>query len=814
MLDKSVKNTNLINLFFKCGIKSAVLHCFRGSQASHFHAKKPIKKTLTMKISKESWPILIVSNQFDTRNDESFRLRELAHELETEHGCKIVPCLSYEDAIELLLSRTDFGALVIDWDINRTNPAAKHSPASVLSAIRKRNPKIPVFLLTDWLEASDIPLEVINQLTGCLWKTSDTIEFLAGRIERHLVKYVKGLYPPFFGKLIDYSEEYKYAWHTPGHMGGTGFLRNPSGVALFKFFGENIFRSDLSISAPELGSLLDHSGVTGDAERNSARVFGADLTYYVLNGTSNVNQIIWRSIALPDDVVFVDRNCHKSLNYAMVNADAYPIYMKPRRNRWGIMGPVKLSELSEKSVAQKIKKSKIIPADLRPKTLKIAAITNSTYDGVCYNVKKLKRALEPIADNLHFDEAWYAYAKFYPIYDGFFGMTQDETTPTTPPIYVAQSTHKLLTAFSQASMLHVKNGGSRKINPDELNEAYMMHASTSPQYNMIASLDVATQMMEDSGESMWKDVIMMAIGLRKTVAKIAAELKSRNPNDWFFEIWQPRKVKVDKEILNFENVPTQYLAISQSAWILNSCDDWHGFEEIEDGYAMLDPIKLTFITPGINPDGSLSETGIPAAVVTNYLLEEGIVCEKTDYYSFLLLNSLGTNRAKQETLLSALLHFKNLYDANAPMEEAMSAFTQKNPKYKGIGLKDHCRAMHEFIKERKMLELMHKSFDLLPDQAMKPTQAYRNVVKKNVELVELKDMFGRIPAVMIVPYPPGIPMLMGGEVLNKKSKAVFDYLKARESFENKFCGYESEIHGIEKIERDGKIRFCTMCIKQ
>lgn len=113
-----------------------------------------------------------------------------------------------------------------------------------------------------------------------------------------------------------------------------------------------------------------------------------------------------------------------------------------------------------------------------------------------------------------------------------------------------------------------------------------------------------------------------------------------------------------------------------------------------------------------------------------------------------------------------------------------------------------------------MLELMHKSFDLLPDQAMKPTQAYRNVVKKNVELVELKDMFGRIPAVMIVPYPPGIPMLMGGEVLNKKSKAVFDYLKARESFENKFCGYESEIHGIEKIERDGKIRFCTMCIKQ
>ena len=766
-----------------------------------------------MKIVKESWPILIVSNQFDTRNDESFRLRELTHELEAEHECKIVPCLSYEDAIELLLRRTDFGAAVIDWDINRTNPDARHTPASVLSAIRKRNLKIPVFLLTDWLEASDIPLEVINQLTGCLWKTSDTIEFLAGRIERHLVKYVKGLYPPFFGKLIDYSEEYKYAWHTPGHMGGTGFLRNPSGVALFKFFGENIFRSDLSISAPELGSLLEHSGVIGDAEKNSARVFGADLTYYVLNGTSNVNQIIWRSVALPNDIVFVDRNCHKSLNYSIVNTDTFPIYMKPRRNRWGIMGPVRLSELTQKAISQKIKKREIIPGKNRPEKLKIAALTNSTYDGVCYNVKILKKALEPVAENIHFDEAWYAYAKFYPIYDGFFGMAGDEKSDKTPPIYVAQSTHKLLTAFSQASMLHVKNGGSKKVCPQELNEAYMMHASTSPQYNMIASLDVATRMMEDSGESMWKDVIMMAVGLRKTVAKISHELKERNPNDWFFEIWQPRKVKIGGETVDFENAPAAYLASTQSAWILSPDDDWHGFEGIEENYAMLDPIKLTFITPGINPDGSMADDGIPAAVVTNYLQGEGIVCEKTDYYSFLLLNSLGTNRAKQETLLSALLHFKNLYDTNAPMEEAMPHFTQKYPKYEGVGLRDHCRQIHEFIKKRGLLRLMHESFDAMPDQAMKPSDAYRNLVGKNVEFVELKDLFGRIPAVMIVPYPPGIPMLMGGEIVNKKSRAVFEYLKAREAFENEFCGYGSEIHGIEKIERGGKIRFKLMCVK-
>lgn len=767
-----------------------------------------------MKIIKDSWPILIVSNQFDTRNDESFRLRELAHELETEHECRIIPCLSYEDAIELLLSRTDFGAVVIDWDINRTNPGAKHKPAAVLSKIRGRNPKIPVFLLTDWLEASDIPLEVMNMLTGCLWKTSDTIEFLAGRIERHLVKYVKGLYPPFFGKLVDYSEEYKYAWHTPGHMGGTGFLRSPSGVALYKFFGENVFRSDLSISAPELGSLLDHSGVTGDAEKNSAKVFGADYTYYVLNGTSNVNQIIWRSRVLPDEIAYVDRNCHKSLNYALVITDSRPVYMTPRRNRWGIMGPVKLSELYDRAARSKIKKNRIIPAEMRDAPVRIATLTNSTYDGVCYNAIKVKRALEKCAKNIHFDEAWYAYAKFHPIYAGFFGMADDPVKESHPPVFVAQSTHKLLTAFSQASMLHIRDGGTDKINRDEFNESYMMHASTSPQYNMIASLDVATRMMEDSGESMWKDIIVMAVQLRKTVAKIAHELKSKNPGDWFFEMWQPRKVKVEKEILNFENVSTEYLASSQSAWMLSPCDNWHGFPDIEEGYAMLDPIKLTFLTPGINPDGSLAEDGIPAAVVTNYLLDEGIVCEKTDYYSFLLLNSLGTNRAKQETLLSALLHFKRLYDENAPLDEALPGLVAKHPRYKGEGLRDHCRKIHSYIRQNRIMELMQASFESIPDQAMKPSEAYRSVVRQNVEFVELKDMFGRVPAVMVVPYPPGIPLIMGGEIINRRARPVFDYLRAREAFENEFPGYESEIHGVEKFERNGRTRFKVMCVKE
>lgn len=148
----------------------------------------------------------------------------------------------------------------------------------------------------------DIPLDMLKEVTETLWRLADTPEFLAGRIETHVKEYLEGVMSPFFKELVKYSQEYKYAWHTPGHCGGEGFLKGPAGVAMHKFFGENVFRADLSISVPELGSLLDHEGVVRIAEKNSAKVFGADNTYYVLNGTSNVNQIIWRSQLVRDDI--------------------------------------------------------------------------------------------------------------------------------------------------------------------------------------------------------------------------------------------------------------------------------------------------------------------------------------------------------------------------------------------------------------------------------------------------------------------------------------------------------------------------------
>jgi len=767
-----------------------------------------------MKAKKHEWPVLIVSEQFHDATDEGFRLNELVVELEEVQNCSVIPSYTYEDAHEIFISRSDLGAVIIDWDPSLEGLVEILSAPELVDIIRYRNKNIPILLLTDRLDTEDIPVDVLKAIDGYLWKTADTIDFLAGRIEMHLLRYIETIYPPFFKTLVKYAEEYKYAWHTPGHMGGEGFLRSPAGVALYKFYGENTLRSDLSISVPELGSLLNHEGIVGDAERNSAKAFGADQTYYILNGTSNVNQIIWRSQVLRDDIAFVDRNCHKSLNYAMVITDAYPIYMIPRRNKRGIIGPVRLSEFSPETISKKVKENKLIPEELKGNTPKMSTLTNSTYDGVCYSVINIKKQLEQSVENLHFDEAWYAYARFHPIYKGHFGMADDDLKENHPPIFCSHSTHKLLTAFSQASMLHIRNGGTVEIVPDEFNESYMMHGSTSPQYSMMASLDVATKMMQDNGEVILNDTILEAIQLRKKMVTIKDELLSRDENDWFFGMWQPEVVMIEGKKMRFEDVDDEILAATQDVWVMSADNAWHGFEDMEDNYAMVDPIKLTFTTPGIDNDGVMTEEGIPASVVTNYLINRGIVCEKTDYYSFLMLNSLGTTKGKQGTLLAELFRFKELYDNNVPLEDIFPELVAAHSVYKGSGLKDHCNAIHRYYRDHGIMDLMQAGFQVIPDQVIKPAEAYHAVVGRKVEYVELDKMMGRIPAVMIVPYPPGIPIIMGGEHLNEKAKPIFEYLKKRQDFENVFPGYESDIHGVERNERTGKKYFKTMCIKE
>jgi len=770
------------------------------------------------KLEMASWPVLVISDQIKEKNDQGLWLREILSDLTEEQHCSILPSCGLGDAHDIIRSKEDLGTIVIDWDLSemgylhekneylKDRVKGTRSALVLINFVRRRNKNIPIILLTGRISIESIPDEVLEKISEIVWKLTDTPSFLAGRIARQVKDYTAAVLPPFFNELVQYVEAYKYAWHTPGHMGGQGFLTSPSGTALHKFFGENFLRADLSISVPELGSLLDHSGVTGDAENFSAKVFGADLTYYVLNGTSTANQIIWRSQVSPREQTVMDRNCHKSLNYSMIITGANPEYMHPLRNGLGIIGPVDFSAISS------------------DKSYKMAALTNSTYDGVCYNTHYVQECLKNV-EILHFDEAWYAYAKFHGIYKKHYGMSLPQRNKL---VFCSQSTHKLLTAFSQASMIHVRlpkyissSTAARENFHDLFNESYMMHGSTSPQYSMVASLEVATKMMLDNGAVVFEDIIKEAIELRRKIAWAQEDLAKQK--DWFFKVWQPPCVTERCEN-HRPKISIKELAKNQTYWTIKPAKPdettWHGFA-VKDEYAMLDPIKLTFICPGIDINGNMDDIGIPAVIVTNYLTNKGIVCEKTDYYSWLLLNSAGTTRGKQGTLVAELFKFKKLYDSNAALADLFPDLVARYPeKYQDKSLKDHCHEMHDYIKKNKLLEKMREAFESRPVHDLTPAEAYSCIIKQEVESVELRDIkpdatTPRIAGVMLVPYPPGIPIIMGGEKFDLNARDILNYLIVRQDFENEFPGYENDIHGIERTAPDenGNKYFKTLLIK-
>lgn len=762
-------------------------------------------------IKLNKWKILIKKDSTEDK-DVAERLNQIIHYLSDHYDIKTFDTDNKEDFYNILNYKNDLAAVLIEYDIDN-----KKDFDSNLLYIQKVNPRIPVIAFSKDRDIQKFDIRNYDQLTDFYFILTDTVDFLAERLMNHAKRYVDNVIPVFLRSLIEYLQEEKYPWHTPGHMGGDAFRKDPTGQFFYNFLGENVFRADLSISVDKLGSLLDHSGPIGQAEKNASKVFGSDLTYFVLNGTSSVNQIIWRGRVTHGDLAFVDRNCHKSLNYAVVGAEAIPSYMVPRRNGLGIIGPVRLTEFSRKSIKQKLKRNPLVDNDRYDEKIQMSALTNSTYDGLCYNVNKIKFELDKSVKNMHFDEAWFPYAKFSSLYKDHFAMANDsENDMKYPPIFASQSTHKLLAAFSQSSMLHAKNGtqgtiSENIVDPEMFNEAYMMYGSTSPQYNMIASLDVASKMMELDGEKLINGSIVDAINLRKNMMKVYHEAK--NNSDWYFKPWQPEYFMIDGHKQAFEDIDTNYLCQHQECWELNKEDNWHGFEDMEDHYVMLDPTKLTIRTPGITPTGQYEKQGIPANIVTNFLEERGIVCEKTDYYSFLMLNSLGTTKSKQAALLVELMHFKNLYDKNEPMINVFPKLCKKYPgKYEDEGLKDHCQRMHERICELDLLKKMDRAFEIIPDPEMTPYEASKYVFKQKVKKVKVSEMMGNTAAVMVVPYPPGIPILMGGEKVNADSQPIIDYLLEREKFEQEFPGYYGDIHGIIPKIINGKRVFTTMII--
>jgi lysine decarboxylase/arginine decarboxylase len=769
--------------------------------------------------------ILIVDSEIHAETAGGIALRQVI-EILGDLDFRVIEALTVEDALSIYRSvYPDIACVLLDWDL-QPESAASAGPVEMIRTIRKRNRDLPIFLFTSKLAVNEIPLEVIRSIDGYFWKLDNTPRFIAGRIEDVTGDYLDKLLPAFFGELVRYTQEYKYAWHTPGHTGGIAFLKSPVGKLFFRFYGENTLRSDLSVSVPELGSLLEHTGVVGAAESDAARIFGADRTYFLTNGTSTSNKVVFSGCVQPGDIVLVDRNCHKSVMYAIIMTGAVPVYLIPTRNPYGIIGPIHAAEFDPAVIQKKCADHPLI-ADAG-RTPRLAVVTNSTYDGLCYDVEAIIEKLTGTVGVLLFDEAWYGYARFHPLYRGRYAMTPVTAAPDRPAIFATQSTHKVLAAFSQGSMIHLRDSHcpeETRIDPDGFNEAFMMHTSTSPQYSIIASLDVAAKMMEgDSGTVLITDTLEEALIFRQKMVQLMAQVledEEAGSRRWWFPVWQPG-VGQGQYVEHFLTLRPRIqegdaaeLRRHLDYWTLKPGDAWHGFDGIEENYCLLDPLKVTVLTPGIDPGGLMEERGIPAAIVSRFLQEQGIVVEKTGFYSFFILFTMGISKGKAGTLIAQLFEFKDQYDANTPLEQVFPEIVKTYPRiYGGMGLADLCDAMHAYLKEHGIADIQKDVYARIPRPAMTPAEAYRMMIAGKAEKVRLQDLAGRTAAVMVVPYPPGIPIWMPGEVLSADDRDIIDFLLLYEDFDAAFPGFETEIHGVIRDAGDDRKVYSILCLRE
>ena len=753
------------------------------------------------------FPIVIIDEDYRSENTSGLGIRALAKAIEDE-GFEVVGVTSYGDLSQFAQQQSRASAFILSIDDEEfvtsgpeLDPAAVLNLSKFIKEVRRKNEDVPIYLHGETKTSQHLPNDILRELHGFIHMFEDTPEFVAKHIIREAKSYLESVQPPFFKALLDYAEDGSYSWHCPGHSGGVAFLKSPVGQMYHQFYGENMLRADVCNAVEELGQLLDHNGAIGESERNAARIFNADHCFFVTNGTSTSNKIVWHHTVAPGDVVVVDRNCHKSILHSIIMTGAIPVFLMPTRNHFGIIGPIPKEEFRWENIQKKIA-AHPFASDVQAKP-RVLTITQSTYDGILYNVEEIKEMLDGRIDTLHFDEAWLPHAAFHDFYGDYHAIGADRPRCKESMVFSTQSTHKLLAGLSQASQILVQNSVERELDRNVFNEAYLMHTSTSPQYSIIASCDVAAAMMEaPAGTALVEESIAEALDFRRAMRKIDEEWGA----DWWFKVWGP-------DDLSEEGIE------EREAWMLKPCDRWHGFGQLAEGFNMLDPIKATIITPGLDVDGEFTEQwGIPAAIVTKYLAEHGVIVEKCGLYSFFIMFTIGITKGRWNTLVTALQQFKDDHDKNQPMWRVMPEFCAQmasrcgGARYERMGLKEMCQMVHQMYARHGIARLTTDMYlsDLTP--AMRPADAYAAIAQRKTERVPIDQLEGRITTSLVTPYPPGIPLLIPGEVFNKK---IVDYLKFSRAFSQECPGFETDIHGlVEEINDNGQVVYFADCVKE
>lgn len=681
---------------------------------------------------------------------------------------------------------TDVAAVVI-------TVAESHS--GILALLKRTGFQLPVFMFSQ--EPVETPDGVDAVIDG---KAQEWLE-----LETAACRYEENLLPPFFDTLSQYVAMDNSTFACPGHQHGAFFRKHPAGRQFFDFFGENVFRADMCNADVKLGDLLIHEGSAKDAQKFAAKVFNADKTYFVLNGTSAANKVVTNALLTRGDLVLFDRNNHKSNHHgALIQAGATPVYLEAARNPFGFIGGIDdrcfddayLRELIREVAPEKA-------SEARP--FRLAVIQLGTYDGTIYNARQVIDKIGQLCDYILFDSAWVGYEQFIPMMADSSPLLL-ELNENDPGIFVTQSVHKQQAGFSQTSQIHKKDnhirGQARFCPHKRLNNAFMLHASTSPFYPLFASLDVNAKIHEgESGRRLWAECVEMGIEARKAIIANCKMIKPFIPPVVAGRPWQDH--------------PTQAIASELRFFSFEPGAKWHGFEGYAEEQYFVDPCKLLLTTPGIDAQsGEYTEFGIPATILAHYLREKGIVPEKCDLNSILFLLTPAESAEKLAQLVAMLGQFEQHIEDDTPLAEVLPTIWKKYPvRYRDYTLRQLCQEMHDLYVSFDVKDLQKAMFrkESLPVVAMNPQDANQAFIRGNVELVRISEAEGRIAAEGALPYPPGVLCVVPGELWGG---AVQRYFLALEEGVNLLPGFSPELQGVySEKDADGIKRLYGYVLK-
>lgn len=687
------------------------------------------------------------------------------------------------------LDSTDF------TDIAAVVLSAADSRSGILALLKRTGFSIPVFLAADNLSGEQ------EGITGLI--KGDAQDYL--ELETAAVDYEESLLPPFFDTLTKYVAMENSTFACPGHQHGEFFKKHPAGRQFFEFFGENLFRADMCNADVKLGDLLIHEGSAKHAQKFAAKVFNADKTYFVLNGTSAANKVVTNALLTRGDLVLFDRNNHKSNHHgALIQAGATPVYLEAARNPFGFIGGIDAHCFDEKYLRELI--AEVAPERAQEKRpFRLAVIQLGTYDGTVYNARQVVDNIGHLCDYILFDSAWVGYEQFIPMMADCSPLLLD-LNENDPGIFVTQSVHKQQAGFSQTSQIHKKDnhlrGQDRFCPHKRLNNAFMLHASTSPFYPLFAALDVNAKIHEgESGRRLWAECVVQGIEARKAIIASCKMIKPFIPPVVAGKPWQEH--------------PTATIAQERRFFSFEPGEKWHGFEGYAQDEYFVDPCKLLLTTPGIDPQtGHYTEFGVPAAILANYLRENGIVPEKSDLNSILFLLTPAESTEKMAHLVAMLAQFEQHIEDDTPLVNVLPTIYQKySQRYKGYTLRQLCQEMHDLYVSFEVKDLQKEMFRKasLPAVAMNPQDANSEFIRGNVELVRLSQSEGRIAAEGALPYPPGVLCVVPGEVWGS---AALRYFLALEEGVNMLPGFSPELQGVySETDADGIKRLYGYVIK-